>query len=493
MSDTSHRVIVVGSGPAGAVAAHVLVRKGIPVTLIESGARFQSGLLIRAMGKNLLQQAPPLPNSKDYVPTGDPETKLFVNLAPGGLSNQWSGAVPRFAPGDFTEGERLHERYRWPISYDDLKPYYEAVERMLSITAGMQDVNNLPVGHPAYFTRLPSDWLAVAQHAHRRGQGMTTLPLAHGNRWMLVRRGTAFNSYSELIAPLLKFPNFKLQVGYHALRLEWSPIQKRVQAVICQSRMNASQHRLAAAAVVVACGPIRSTKLLLDSACPDFPNGLGNAAGLLGRYLHDHPRERWVFHTDRPVSLLNPPLYLTRLPYSCSPPLIATGWNLGTGSLADRAKSIAGMKSTSVGVQVFGTMIPTEKHSIMPAPDLYDEFGTPQMEINLSYGRDTKESLHRAREQLLSLMDEAGYQCTMGAVHRTAIPGDSIHYGGSVRMHSTRTYGVLDASNRVYDVPNVIVCDASCFPTGPEKNPTLTVMAIAARAADKLLFDLKRC
>jgi choline dehydrogenase-like flavoprotein len=70
-------------------------------------------------------------------------------------------------------------------------------------------------------------------------------------------------------------------------------------------------------------------------------------------------------------------------------------------------------------------------------------------------------------------------------------PGSSVHYAGSVRMHASPQFGVLDRWNRMYDVSNVAVVDPSCFPTGPEKNPTLTAMALAARAADRLAEDVK--
>ena len=70
-------------------------------------------------------------------------------------------------------------------------------------------------------------------------------------------------------------------------------------------------------------------------------------------------------------------------------------------------------------------------------------------------------------------------------------PGSSVHFGGTVRMHADRAFGVLDAWNRVHDVPNLVVADSSCFTTGPEKNPTLTAMALAARAADRLADDLE--
>jgi choline dehydrogenase-like flavoprotein len=91
----------------------------------------------------------------------------------------------------------------------------------------------------------------------------------------------------------------------------------------------------------------------------------------------------------------------------------------------------------------------------------------------------------------MKILDEAGIRSTIGDVVPTLHPGTSVHYGGTARMHTSPKYGVLDAWNRLYDAHNVIVCDAACFTTGSEKNPTLTIMALAARAASRLALDLK--
>jgi choline dehydrogenase-like flavoprotein len=105
MSDDC-RVVVIGSGPAGAMAAFELVRKGIPVTMLETGADIQRGTLVRMAGRNLYRHLPPMTKATGFVVTGDPETNLEYNYALGGLSNQWTGAVPRFCADDFTVGEQ---------------------------------------------------------------------------------------------------------------------------------------------------------------------------------------------------------------------------------------------------------------------------------------------------------------------------------------------------------------------------------------------------
>jgi len=91
----------------------------------------------------------------------------------------------------------------------------------------------------------------------------------------------------------------------------------------------------------------------------------------------------------------------------------------------------------------------------------------------------------------VGLMAEAGYVCRLDPVEPQLVPGGAVHYGGTARMHRSRQHGVLDEWNRPFDVPNLIVTDASCFTTNTEKNPTLTAMALSARAACRLADDLR--
>jgi choline dehydrogenase-like flavoprotein len=486
------RIVVIGSGPAGAAAARELVAQGLAVTMLESGLAFQPGMLLRLGGRNLFRRTPELGEDAGHLVTGDPQTRCYVKHAPGGLSNNWTGAALRFAPEDFTEGERLHERYRWPVDYADMVPWYEKVERVMQLSAGRQDVPQLPAGLARHECHLPRDWEPLRRAAAAHGQGFTSYPLADGPPNLLVRRGTAFNSFTAMVAPLLRTPGFRLVTGAHALQLEWSASRGRIDAVLYHDRRNGSTQRIAARAVVVACGPLGSTKLLHNSACAAHPQGLGNQQGLLGLYLHDHPREWWQFEMARPLQLLAPPAYLTRLPHDSSAPLMATSWTLGTAGTADRIRSRFALKSAAVGVQMIGTMIPDASCHARPSADRKDEFGLPALEVCIRYTRAEVDNVMRARQHLMQLLLEAGCRASLGPVSPTLHPGTIAHYGGSVRMHASELHGVLDAWNRVRGAPNVLVCDAACFTTAAEKNPTLTLMALATRAAARLAEDLRR-
>jgi choline dehydrogenase-like flavoprotein len=148
------------------------------------------------------------------------------------MSSHWAGAVPRFAPEDFCEGERLHERYRWPIAYEDLAPYYERIERLIGVTAARRDVAAQPAPAVAHERRRPKDWELVAKRAEAAGHGFTPLPVAHGPRWAVRRTGVGFNSFTDIVEPLQRSPHFRLLLGSHALRLEWSGDLQRVTSAI---------------------------------------------------------------------------------------------------------------------------------------------------------------------------------------------------------------------------------------------------------------------
>src|SRR4029077_6823607 len=132
---------------------------------------------------------------------------------------------------------------------------------------------------------LPEDWQSVRRAALKHGQGFTTIGPCGGPPFLFLCRGTSFNSYSKLLARLPGEPAFKLITRAHALRLEWDGQKKMAVAAIYCDRRTMAPHRVRRSSFVVACGPLNSAKLLFNSACNDHPNGMGNGAGLLGRYL----------------------------------------------------------------------------------------------------------------------------------------------------------------------------------------------------------------
>jgi choline dehydrogenase-like flavoprotein len=486
-------IVVVGSGPCGAIAAAQLVAQGLDVVMLDAGLRAPTGLLVRVAGRTVLRRMGWAEYSTDrHHPCSQPHVDWISSLSHGGLSNYWTGAVPRFARDDFTDGARLDDRYRWPITYDDLVPYYELAERFLVVTAG-DPIVGLPSNVKRFHHRLSADWRAIVDAAQSHGHGAGALPLAKGQPWMAVRRGTEFDSYHCIVAPLLESPRFRLVGGAYVTRLNWSGTGGGVNSVEYVDRESRRLERLPARGVVVTAGAIDSTALLLRSTSADFPTGLGNTRGLVGRYLHDHPREWWTASPGRQLRALAHPVYVTRVPYDESQPLMATSFTLGLAAKAERLKAFIRMPTAQFGVQVFGTMVPTPTVGVAlggdcASDDPSDDHRRPT--ISLRYDNDTVANMIAARRRLEEIFAQTGLRLTVSDPLHDGRPGSSVHWGGTVRMHDRPEFGVLDRWNRIYDVPNVVVCDSSCFTTGPEKNPTLTAMAIAARSADHLAREL---
>jgi choline dehydrogenase-like flavoprotein len=487
---TDAAVVVIGSGPCGAAAAARLVDRGADVVLLDAGLRAPRGLIVRAGGHTVMRRKGWSDYSHDRLdPASGEGVEWYSSLSLGGLSNYWTAAVPRFAPEDFTEGARIDERYVWPVTYEDLEPFYADVEKELTVTTGEAEISGVPPNDARFTHRLPEDWKAIAAAATDQGHGVGALPMAKGHPWMAARRGTEFSSYHCMLRPRLGAPNLRLVTGAYALKLNWSSATGRVESVDYQDRRTGRVENVRARAVVVAAGAIDSTVVLMRSTSSDFPHGLGNTAGLLGRYLHDHPRQWWTANPQRPLTSLGHPVYVARDGYDASPPLMASSLTIGLSSMRDRLRSFYRGRSDVFGVQVFGTMIPTDELGVV-LPDGDGDPGRSRPVISLRYDSAAIDNMVTARERLRVVLATAGLGVEIPGPFHELRPGSSVHFGGTVRMHDNPELGMLDCWNRLYDVPNVIVADSSCFTTGPEKNPTLTAMALATRAADHLVTEL---
>lgn len=481
----AQRVIVVGGGPCAAVAARELVRAGVTVTMLDAGRRAPRGVIIKVAGRTIVRWVEPGFESVNRQRRAvDPETEWRSSLSAGGLTNYWTGAAPRFHPRDFDEGAAVDERYAWPLAYDDLTEYYDLCERDLHLTAG-DGFASAPAGHRSHEHTPRADWAGVIAAAREHGDEMGPIPLARGRPWMVAARAREFTSYHS-ITRRLRSPRFDVVQGARVLRVH--PHEHGVTVEYLAPTGDVV--RTTGHAVVLAAGALDTTEILLRSVSGDVPAGVGNTHGLVGRYLHDHPKEWWPATIDRPLTALHHPLYVAREPYGSSPPLEATSLTIGLSRGRERAHTLWNGKLGAIGVQVFGTMTPTADIGVTLDGDATSNDPASLLAIELDFGEGTRRLMDRARTRLVDVMASAGIEATPGPGHHLA-PGASNHFGGTARMHADERWGVVDGWNRVHGAPDVLVCDASCFTTTPEKNPTLTAMAIAARAARQLAADLE--
>lgn len=485
--NTSQRVVVIGTGPAGATAAVFLVRAGFTPLVLEAGPpNAHLGLTARIHGFTIAKKKPPL-RLREGVSSSGGEPRLFEELAPGGLSNHWACAVPRFSPEDFADAARAGEEYTWPLGYEDVAPWYERVEPLLRIAGSDRAVPRLPAGSVRRVVHLNPRWEAVVREAAADERDVVAMPYAFGSETTLTHAATPFNAYTRLLKPAERAGVLRLRYDARVERLEYSARERRVSAVVCRDPRTGYESVIPCGAVVLAAGAVNSAEILLRSESADHPSGLGNSRGLVGRYLHDHPLAKLVVDVERDLGL-SVAAYVTRASLDRSEPLYAAAcmqWG-GTGGLV-RAL-LRGGRTRQVGFSVFGTMIPRREDGI--ALEAGRSNGQRRLRLDLQYPCDALATLERARDEVVGAMTRAGWAPRV-RVFKIEKPGESVHYGGTCRMHASPEFGVADGSGRLHDVRNVVVADSAVFTTGPEKNPVLTAMALAARSAFALAEDLR--
>jgi choline dehydrogenase-like flavoprotein len=162
----------------------------------------------------------------------------------------------------------------------------------------------------------------------------------------------------------------------------------------------------------------------------------------------------------------------------------------GTGTVARSVLGGRPGKLPTLGFSVFGTMAPSSDNWVALDPTRPGMDGAPGLQLHISYPPGARQALDQARDDLAHVLNQAGFEPRIRIWHVEPV-GDSKHYGGTCRMHRSSRFGMLDGWNRLHAVPNVAVVDSSAFTTGPEKNPVLTAMALAARASHRLAGDLK--
>jgi choline dehydrogenase-like flavoprotein len=491
-------VVVIGSGPTGAAAAWQLMAHGIPVVMLEAGSGPLSGLQMRIGGRDIVRthvpgdwmcrQYPPFEN------LGDPQARWVQLEACGGLSNVWGGVVLRCASDDFAPPADGDERHQWPIGYRELVSWYAKVERLLWIRGSQIDVPTLPSSAVRETIKLDPVTEPLRKAASSQGRFLVPLPYVDGPPNRLLPCA----SPRQIVWPLLqrmRRRGLRLICRATVTRLHVHPHQNRVEAIEYLDN-NQNLRRIEADAVFLAAGSLASPRLLLNSACSLFPDGLGNRQGLVGRYLHDNPLCYINTVVDRPLPFYDGSsggMYLTRrIDERGKRPCgfqIYSGWaaqfhpNL-RGALRDnRADPSHAQEGFAMVFSCYSTQTPTENLGLRLHPLARDCHGIPLLQLDARFGEAERRALQEGVDSVRDLLTATGWEHEITTME-TLPPGASVHWGGAVRMHSDPRYGVLDSFNRCHDLPNLLVVDASCFTGCVEKNPTLTAMALAMRAAD---------
>ena len=508
-------VVVVGSGAGGGTIAYELTRQGIPVVLLEAGPHLTRDDYVNDEWAAFAQMAwlDPRTTSGSWRITKD-----FANLpawivkAVGGTTTHWAGATPRFHPHEFRtrstygriDGANLLD---WPITLDDLAPYYDRAEQALGST---HRHGRPPLPANNNYTVLANGAERIGYHFYATGPYATNAEPYDG-RPASVQDGFNFqgdkngSKWSTLVREIPR----ALETGKLDLRPESQAVQVthdkrgRVDGVVYLDK-DGALHRQAAKVVCVAGNSIESPRLLLMSASSLFPDGLANGSGQVGRNYMRHTTGSVYARFDKPVHMYRGETmagivadearhdtsrgfaggyYFETL--ALGPAFLASF--VEPGSWGREFTEIMDAYANTAGLWIVGEDLPQESNRITLNPDVTDRFGLPVADVHFDdHPNDVAMREHAYRQGTL-LYDAAG---AVGSHHTPPYP--STHNLGTCRMSDDPRDGVVDAFGRAHDVPGLYVSDGSVFTTGAAANPTLTIVALAIRQAEHIAESLSR-
>jgi choline dehydrogenase-like flavoprotein len=581
-------VIVVGSGAAGGQTAYTLSMEGAKVLLLEAGRHyvpetetpmFQTPDMAPLGGSSTPDKAFgfydatvdggwTVPGEPYVQTTDDPagQFRWWRSRMLGGRTNHWGRISLRNGPDDFKPKRRDGLGFDWPISYEDVAPYYDKVERLIGVygtSEGMENAPDSPAGcllpPPA---PLVSD-LLIAQRAARIGVPVIPAHRAVLTRQLDFKRSPALLHPGNLKAQKIiaadmrrRAPCFwatpcgngcSIRANYQSTTVHLPPalatgcldivtdaMVSRVAmgknglatGVIFIDRKSGREHRATARVVVLAASACETVRILLNSTSTRFPNGLANSSGKVGRYLMDtvgssvrgqiplleglppqnedgasgHARYSpwWQYPEQRAGKLDFARGYHIEIGGGRRMPGMATmagaEW-LTQGSYGRRFKEDARRYYGSfVSFDGRGEMIPNE-NSYCEIDSLQDKWGIPVLRFHWEWSpHEIRQAAHMQRT-FVGIVEAMGGRVHGGAVtgaEAIATGGSIIHEVGGTIMGANSRTSVTNEWCQTWDVKNLFVTDGAVFASNADKNPTLTIMALAWRAADRIIELMRR-
>lgn len=530
--------IVVGAGMAGAAIADVLTRSGAKVVCLEQGPSV--GVLDHPhFGDDwefaMRREWAFSPNQRglyfDFPVTTNGTFVPYLYNAVGGSTNHYSGFWHRLKPVDFRKGTEhgLEGTIDWPISYEDLAPFYDQGDADVGISGVHGDAAYPPrpgaprmplPPHGEYFNLIaeglekldvhwwPADNAILTEDRGERlacnGCGMCNMGCPRG------ALGTASEAY--LKSALSRGLDLRPLARVHRITTDRTGAADGVEY---EDLRNGAMHRLRASLVVVACNGIGTPRLLLMSATDAHPQGLGNTHDLVGRYFMTHGYRLGDMWFDRPTGHWKGPFgagpycqewYDTDATRDFVNGITITfggAWGpafSALGGTTGQRPAVWGQGHHAEFEQRFDRHVfcaiqaddlPVATNRVELDSDVTDSSGLPAAKVHYDLHPNTRALLEFGSDRLREIAEASG---AVGLDlqpmdERFAQPG--WHLMGTCRMSSRPEDGVTDAWHRVWDTPGLVVCDGSSMTSGGAGNPTSTITALALRCATNLVADMR--
>lgn len=564
-SSKIYDVIIVGSGAGGGMATKILGDAGLKVAVVEAGPFFDP--------KSPEQQTQlkwpyesPRRGASTVRPFGDfdsayggweiegePYTRKngtkfdwFRSRMLGGRTNHWGRISLRFGPDDFKKKNIDGLGDNWPIGYEDVKPYYDKVDKLIGVFGTKEGLRNDPDG---FF--LPPPKPRLHELFYIKGTKKSNIPAIPSRMSMLTKkinedRGVCFycgqcaracQVYADFSAgTCLIFPAQKnggqIDLIVNAMVREVTTnAEGKATGVSYINKEDRKEYKLKGRIVVLAASACSSARILLNSKSKQHPNGLGNSSNIVGKYLHDSTgtsRSAFIpdlmnrktynedgvggMHVYTPWWLDNKKLDFPRGYHieqwgGLGMPSYGFGFNpndlnkyIGekVGGYGERLRDdVKKYYGSVIGVSGRGESVAMKDNYCEIDPTTVDEFGIPVLRFHYKWSNfEIKQAkhMHETFEEIIHnmgghvLQDRPSKEQEYGLL----APGRIIHEVGTTRMGDNKKTSVVNQYQQLHEVDNVFVVDAGPFVSQADKNPTWTILALSWRTSDYIIEQLKQ-
>ena len=548
----TYDAIVVGSGITGGWAAKELCEKGLKVLLLERGRNvehikdyptatrapweFEHHLNLSTADKEeKYVQARHWSFKEDnkhfYISDKEnpyDETKRFDWVRGnqvGGRSLLWSRACYRWSDLDFEANMKDGHGVDWPIRYKDIAPWYDHVERFIGVSGSTEKIPQLPDG----IFQPPFEMNCVEKSFKQKIESIysdrkviigrtanLTKPIQGRGQCQardLCHRGCPFGAYFSTNASTMPaaYATGNLTVRPYSLvnKVLYDEQKQRANGVEILDTESKQTEEFYAKVIFLNAATVATAFILLNSTSNRFPNGLGNGSDQVGRNLMDHHKglsinasvegfeDRYYFGR-RPTNI-----YIPRFKnVTDQSPGFLRGYHYGAGAYRGRQQheapigtelkeSLSEPGAWSIGLYAFGECLPYSDNRVTLNHDKKDAWARPTITVDCEF-KDNEKAMHKDIAATgKQMLEAAGYKdvTVNGSI---SFPGNANHEMGIARMGRSAKTSVLNAHNQMHEVPNVFITDGSCMASASCVNPSLTYMALTARACYYAVEEMKK-
>ena len=547
--------IVVGSGITGGWAAKELCEKGLKTLVLERGRDVKHGVDYptanldpwQLPNRNMLTQEDLeiYPVQKTVYHFAQDDKHFFVKDTEhpytqakpfwwirgnqvGGKSLLWSRHVFRWSDLDFEANLKEGISIDWPIRYRDIAPWYDYVESFIGVSGKNEGLPQLPDGQfiPPFEMNCLEKHLKEKIEEKFKGRNliqsrMAVLTQPHNGRGKCMSRnlchrgcpfGAYFSSNSSTLPAAYKTNNLTLRPFSVVHSIIWDKEKNKATGVRIIDAETMQTFEYYAPLIFLNASALSSTKIMMQSKSDRFPNGLANDSGVLGHYLMDHYSGPGAMAG---YDILKDQYYIGQRSTSCYIPrfqnlhkqdrrfrrgyayevyVSRSDWSRGyhnPGAGAEWKDALSGAGEWQAAMFAYGECLPDYKNRVWLDDTKKDKWGLPLLSVEMEFGQNEKGMAQEMINDAKEMLSTANPVWTVD-INDQAVPGFSIHEMGTARMGRDPKTSVLNKFNQCHDAPNVFITDGACMVSTACQNPSLTYMALTARACDYAIKELKK-